>query len=262
MATKMNMILSIIWTCCWIQIISGNPAEIMRQSNKFGPPLSADELNCIPTFNKSESNPALNHRCIQHDNKNAYPALKWPKPFQVPYDIDSTFTARERCVIGHAMKKYHNHTCIRFVPRNGESDFIQINKLNITGWDCNSLGSGYIDGSGAHTVNFSPQCFEIEPATAMHELMHRLGFDHEQERPDRDNYITVIYENIPADWRPQYEIAAGSTALLQYDYSSVMHYPLVDRMKTKKNTRGVEVGQHRGLSKLDIMKLNLMYCKI
>jgi hypothetical protein len=29
-----------------------------------------------------------------------------------------------------------------------------------------------------------------------------------------------------------------------------MHYPLVDRMKTKKNTRGVEVGQHRGLSKV------------
>ena len=53
MATKMNMILSIIWTYCCIQIISGNPAEIMRQSNEYGPPLSAVELNCIPKFSKS-----------------------------------------------------------------------------------------------------------------------------------------------------------------------------------------------------------------
>ena len=38
--------------------------------------------------------------------------------------------AQERCVIGYAMKKYHENTCIRFVPRNDESDFIQIKKLN------------------------------------------------------------------------------------------------------------------------------------
>ena len=45
---------------------------------------------------------------------------------------------------------------------------------------------------------------------AMHEIMHALGFFHEQSRRDRDNYIKVHFENIPTGkWRNRRQIMAN-----------------------------------------------------
>ena len=58
-----------------------------------------------------------------------------------------------------------------------------------------------------------------------HEMMHALGFFHEQARPDRNSYVTVHWSNIPGDKVGNFEIADGINSRdSPYDRRSVMHY--------------------------------------
>lgn len=61
----------------------------------------------------------------------------------------------------------------------------------------------------------------------MHELMHVVGFFHEQSRPDRDQYVDIIWNNIMDGMEGQfekYEWKFVDSLNKMYDYGSVMHY--------------------------------------
>ena len=61
--------------------------------------------------------------------------------------------------------------------------------------------------------------------TVVHEFIHAFGFHHEQVRPDRDNYVEIIYENIPEVYYSQFNVFTGSLTFgVDYDGQSVMHY--------------------------------------
>ena len=61
--------------------------------------------------------------------------------------------------------------------------------------------------------------------TVVHEFIHAFGFHHEQVRPDRDNYVEIIFENIPEDSVSQFNLFTGSLTFgVDYDGYSVMHY--------------------------------------
>lgn len=64
--------------------------------------------------------------------------------------------------------------------------------------------------------------------------MHALGQVHEQQRKDRDNYITMQWNNI-ADGRQNQnmeKLAIGSQDRTHYDPSSVLQYGLWVRTVT------------------------------
>jgi len=61
---------------------------------------------------------------------------------------------------------------------------------------------------------------------AVHELMHILGNQHEQNRPDRDDYVIINWANIVEASKNNFKKAYGKfdPNEYEYDYKSIMHY--------------------------------------
>ena len=63
--------------------------------------------------------------------------------------------------------------------------------------------------------------------TVLHELGHAIGFWHEQSRPDRDDYIKIIWENVDPNYAAnfdKYSYYEIDSREVTYDYKSIMHY--------------------------------------
>lgn len=127
--------------------------------------------------------------------------------------------------------------CVNFgiYPRNSNpsGDHIYIKKGTNNG--CNS----YVGRQGGkQEMNLqSPGC--MSEGTIMHEMIHALGFDHEQNRPDRDDYVNILWDNIV----PEYQFAFNkdspqeySTFGVAYNPRSIMHYGNHDFSKNGQPT--------------------------
>ncbi|XP_064114840.1 zinc metalloproteinase nas-4-like isoform X2 [Macrobrachium nipponense] len=182
----------------------------------------------------------------------------WPKGI-IPYVVSSSYNNFERATIAMALKEYQGQTCLKFVPRTVERDYIHILK----GDGCSSSVGRQ---GGAQKVSLGPGCLYV--GIVMHELMHAAGFWHEQSRGDRDNYITINRPNIQDGMWYNFEKSSWDkiqTLGVEYDLGSIMHYgPYAfakDRTRPTIIPRvtGAEIGQRRGFSKKDIQKLQLLY---
>ncbi|UJR20171.1 hypothetical protein I4U23_023303 [Adineta vaga] len=187
----------------------------------------------------------------------------------VPYEFQSEYTSEQQAFIVAAMRKLehlvaiNNVVCIQFRPkRSTDRYYIYIAKTS----GCSSYVGQSIHGMSLHTVSLEyPGCFF--DGIVMHELLHTLGFYHEQSRPDRDNYVRVLYENIPIDNQhnfEKYDDTFVDTLNTSYDYSSIMHYrkdafssnglPTIEPLQSN-----VTIGQRANLSSIDIHEVRFLY---
>jgi len=190
------------------------------------------------------------------------PNLRWPGGIVV-YELDSTFSALDLAKIWAGLAELANHTCITYRPRElADADWVFIqNGANGTG--CfSSVGKV----GGRQTLNLEPRCVDRH-GTIIHEMLHAIGFYHEQSRPDRDEYVTVVWDKIEVgkegNFR-KYTEEQVTTFGAPYDYGSVLHYSSsgfsIDGSPTLVPViPGVEIGQRLQISQVDAGKVRLMY---
>ena len=66
---------------------------------------------------------------------------------------------------------------------------------------------------------------ECSDRDIFHELFHVLGFLHEHQRVDRNNYVTINWKNIPYNYNSQFVTLSKSKDLgMPYDATSITHY--------------------------------------
>uniref|UniRef100_A0A914XTJ4 Metalloendopeptidase n=1 Tax=Panagrolaimus superbus TaxID=310955 RepID=A0A914XTJ4_9BILA len=107
--------------------------------------------------------------------------------------LDHLVKREEYRMIISAMVRIQANTCIRFIRRTNERDFINIESVD---------GEGCFAYVGNHGGRSSMNLESSGKASCMfhdiviHELLHSVGLWHEHMRHDRDKYIKVHYENI------------------------------------------------------------------
>jgi len=197
---------------------------------------------------------------ISAEDRNAYKFThKWQK--QIPYKIAKSFSDGERTTIAKAFKHFHDHTCLRFVEQTNQKDFLEI----FEGSGCYS-NVGRI--GGGQQLSLGTGCKHA--GIVMHEVMHALGFMHEQSRTDRDSYVKILYQNIQGGKEGNFKMYSSMEVNLlhaPYDTCSIMHYgthafskglgiaPTIEVI----HEANCEIGLREHFSDMDLKRINTLY---
>ena len=181
----------------------------------------------VPTLSKAQAQPAYDRMpCLLSPSTAKGFSINpqqylWPPPI-IPYEIPpSEFTTAESAQIHSAIAYLNENSNVCLLPRTFEPDYIELARSE---GDFNSASSvGY--RGGVHRATFAPNQTR---RMYLHEFCHLFGLFHEHQRPDRDSFVTVLFDNIPQIYWPQFErYPADTTAYYwsrDYDFRSVMHY--------------------------------------
>lgn len=181
---------------------------------------------------------------------------RWPSG-TIPFEIQSNHPATAQINAGIA--SINQNTNLRLVPRTNQTDYVRF----VTSTDPNICGSSQIGRAGGR------QLIEMGGSgcgtgSVIHEIGHAAGLFHEQSRGDRDDYVTVNYDNILDGYAFNFDVCGGCRITGQYDFASLMHYGPYAFSKNGQptitiNGSGASFGQPSSFSVGDVQALQAIY---
>ncbi|KAK9686990.1 Astacin (Peptidase family M12A) [Popillia japonica] len=189
----------------------------------------------------------------------------------IPYELAPIFDSNPNFadVIHTALERFAEVSCMKVRPREEEDvDYVYVTGDNSGCWSyVGRLG-------GRQQLNLQLNgC--IWSDIIVHEFLHAAGFYHQQSATERDQYVTIMWDNIIPEMEHNFN-KFGDDVITSfgepYDYYSVMHYDAwafsvnnqptivpVDIEYLNIIGQGWQWGQD--FSEIDINKLRLMYCE-
>ncbi|XP_059190361.1 dorsal-ventral patterning tolloid-like protein 1 [Centropristis striata] len=188
----------------------------------------------------------------------------WPGGV-IPYVIGGNFTGSQRAMFKQAMRHWEKQTCVTFIEKTDEESYIVF-----TYRPCGCCSYVGRRGNGPQAISIGKNCDKF--GIVVHELGHVIGFWHEHTRPDRDDHVTIIRDNIqPGQEYNFLKMEPGEVNSLgePYDFDSIMHYArntfsrgmFLDTILPSRDENGVRpaIGQRTRLSKGDIAQARKLY---
>ncbi|HST59893.1 MAG TPA: M12 family metallopeptidase, partial [Longimicrobium sp.] len=186
---------------------------------------------------------------------------RWPLG-TVAYVIDPALpnAARVTDAIGHIESKW---TYLDFTSRGTETDYVYITAAGAGANDCAS----YVGRTGGQQVLLlGSNCTK---GNTIHELLHAVGMEHEQNRCDRDLRLTIKWANMRDAAEPYFQkLCDGFDEYGTYDYSSIMHgHRLIESInnlntlepKPYSSSNLNKMGQRDSMSTRDVQTIQSMY---
>ncbi|XP_037070538.1 blastula protease 10-like [Pollicipes pollicipes] len=145
----------------------------------------------------------------------------WPLGEAVPFVVTPEAEER-RGSIENAINHLQDVTCLTF--REEPVDFATAPHLRfINGKGCYSFVGQLSKKLSGQVVSIGKGCGSL--TTVAHEISHSLGFFHEQSRPDRDQHVEVMRDNIKKGYEANFNMKEKADTLgVEYDLQSIMHY--------------------------------------
>ncbi len=173
---------------------------------------------------------------------------KWPNGI-VPVTFTPNYPEQQRRIFLESCNWWSKASSIKCVSRTNELNYILINASN-------SINNSFVGMIGGQQVInlFNRNSHGV----IAHELAHALGFAHQHNSPNRDQFVEIVWGNIKTAAKHNFRIVKKAVVFGDYDFCSVMHYRQTAFSTNGNNTINVKatppncrIGQRDFLSNSD-----------
>ncbi|KFF23066.1 M12 family metallopeptidase [Chryseobacterium sp. JM1] len=150
-------------------------------------------------------------------NKGGASFSRWPGA-KIYYTVAGNMGSINANKITSAVNEYNTKTNTQWIPRTNQTNYVEF----IFGSSSGSDGWAHIGYQGGKQTISLDQYISV--GSVIHEMGHTVGLYHEHARKDRDQYVSIQWNNIQDGQAYNFNMYNSGTDIGPFNINSVMMY--------------------------------------